>query len=187
MVLAFSFMALRLYDWSCVRLKRKGLKFKTVGKSVTKIRDYNAKEISFDTWLKRGYVVADGITRKLVERSKSGEIDVFKAADFKGEESYVARKGKYFSHGETLPEALADLDYKINGRDTKRFKEWKRDEVKSVSEMIVAYRAITGACAMGVRDFIKSVPKLPEAVSPEMVIELIGENYGAREFREFFK
>ncbi len=187
-VLAFSFMALRLFDWAAVRLKREGLKHIEInGSKVTQINDLEAEEIPFDTWLERGYVVADGITANLVERSKDGEIDVFKVADFKKKESYVIRKGDKFAHGETLPEARADLDFKINGRDTSRFKAWKRTEPKPVGEMIVAYRAITGACSMGVRDFIKGAPKLPDEVSPETVIGLIGESYGARAFKRFFE
>ena len=186
-VFAFSYLTLRLFDWACVRSKYKGQKFEINGKNVVQINDFEAEEISFDTWLERGYVNADGIIQKLIDRTKDGEIEIFKVADFKKKESFVVRKGDKFAHGDTLVEAKADLEFKINGSDTSRFKKWKKDELKPVGEMIVAYRAITGACSKGVRDFIKTVPNLPEAVSPEMVIGLIGDSYGAVEFKEFFK
>jgi hypothetical protein len=175
-----------LFDWAVVRVKRKGLKFEIHGNNVTQINDFEAENISFETWLERGYVYGDGIILKLVERTKDGDIDIFKAADFRKKEIFVVRKGEHFAHGETLPEALADLDYKLNGRDTSRFKAWKRDEARPVGEMIVAYRAITGACSKGIRYFMKSVPNLPEEITPNEVISVIGDSYGAREFREFF-
>jgi hypothetical protein len=186
-IFAFSFVILRLFDWSVVRAKHKTLKYEVNGKNVTEIKDYNAEDISFETWLERGYVVADGFTHRLVEQSKDGDIDVFKVADFKKKQSFVVRKGDKFAHGDTLTEAKADLDYKINGADISRFKIWDKDEAKPLGEMIVAYRAITGACSMGVREFIKGLPNLPEAISPESVGALIGDAYGASEFRRFFK
>ncbi len=142
---------------------------------------------SFETWLERGYVSADGIVSKLVEQSKDGDTDVFKVADWRKKQSFVVRKGDKFSHGETLEEAKADLDYKLNGSDTTRFKTWNRKEAKPIGEMIVAYRAITGACSMGVREFIKGIPQLPKEISPEGVMAIIGGAYGASEFRSFFR
>ena len=50
-VFAFSYLTLRLFDWACVRSKYKGQKFEINGSNVVQINDFEAKDISFDTWL----------------------------------------------------------------------------------------------------------------------------------------
>ena len=85
-VFAFSYLTLRLFDWACVRSKYKGQKFEINGSNVVQINDFEAKDISFDTWLERGYVNADGIMQKLIERTNEGEVEIFKVADFKKKE-----------------------------------------------------------------------------------------------------
>jgi len=140
---------------------------------------------TFEQWLERGYVVADGIERKLVSKKKTGDVTIFKVSDFHGKESFVVKRGGSFAHGETVKEAMNDLKFKISDRDTTRFKSWTLETIATQDEMIEAYRKITGACAAGVKGFLEQ-RKLPKKLT---VLEVIGETqgcYGGSEFEKFF-
>ena len=152
------------------------------------LNDTRYLNISFETWLERGYVVADGIHAKLVSTKKLGDIDVFTVKkDFLTDtESYVVKRGDTFSHGETIEKAIEDLRYKLSSRDTSRFKNWKLDTEISVDDAIQSYRAITGACEFGVKDFVSKV-KIPKVITVGKVIEMTADKFGNREFTEFFK
>ena len=52
--------------------------------------------------------------------------------------------------------------------------------------MIQAYRAITGACEFGVKDFCQG-KKLPPKLSVAKAIELTQGRYGNEQFKGFFK
>jgi hypothetical protein len=87
------------------------------GENVNVIRREEIATPSFDDWLSRGYVFADGICLKLVSSKTQGNVDVYKCEDFNNEISYVARNGDKFSHGETIEKSVSDLRYKISNRD----------------------------------------------------------------------
>ena len=52
--------------------------------------------------------------------------------------------------------------------------------------MIQAYRAITGACEFGVKDFCQG-RDLPKKISVDQAIKLTKGKYGNDQFKEFFK
>ena len=55
-------------------------------------------------------------------------------------------------------------------------------------ESIECYRVITGACEFGVRDFVKSNIKKPKKeYSIKDIINLTDNQYGNKQFKEFFK
>jgi len=144
-------------------------------------------DVSFEEWLRRGWVVADGVIKKLKSQKKIGEIEVFECWDFpQNTTSYVVKRGDAFSHGETVEKAIEDLRYKVKDRDTSRFNSWQNnpDEVISIDDAIAGYRAITGACAMGVKDFIESI-EIPERLTPNVIIEITNGNYGHDKLRKF--
>ena len=91
------------------------------------------------------------------------------------------------AYGETVEKAIEDLRYKITDRDTSRYSSWKLTDVRPVDEVIQAYRVITGACEMGVRQFVEAQGKLPEKISLKEVIKRTKESYGSKEFARFFK
>jgi hypothetical protein len=143
------------------------------------------KELSFETYLERGYVKADGIMQKLVKRKKAGSVDVFEVANLGKPNSFVIKKGDVFSHGKTLEDAKADLKYKISSRDTSEFKKWKLTDKKPVDDLIRAYRSITGACEFGTKQFCESNDLKPKYTIKE-VIELTSGKYGNDVFKGFF-
>ena len=143
-------------------------------------------KISFETWLERGYVNADGIMQKLVSKKKRGKVEIFTVENFpQKKKSYVVKKGETFSHGETVEKAIEGLRYKLSDRDTSRFKKWKLDTKVSEEDAIQAYRAITGACEFGVKSFVESV-KIPKSLTVKKVIELTSGRYGSEQFAKFF-
>ena len=142
---------------------------------------------SFETWLERGYVSADDIRKKLISKKTLRDVEVFTVQDFpKKTESFVVRRGDKFSHGKTIEEAIEDLRYKLSDRDTTRFKEWKQNTEITIEEAIESYRAITGACEFGVKEFCKG-QRLPEKITIKEAIKRTDGQYGSKEYREFFK
>jgi len=63
---------------------------------------------------------------------------------------FVAEKESFYAHGETVKTAISDLQFKIVAE------KLKNDPIKKDTLMTVKYyRLITGACDLGVREFMK--------------------------------
>ena len=141
---------------------------------------------SFEEWLRRGYVYADGITKKLKSQKKIGEIEVYECENFpKKSSSYVVKKGELFSHGDTVEKAIEDLRYKIGNRNTAEFESWRDvNKVITLDEAITGYRVITGACEFGVKEFVKS-KTFEEKLTPKMIVELTVGQFGNEKLSEF--
>ena len=90
-----------------------------------------------------------------------------------------------FSHGSTLKQAIEDLMFKVSDRDTSEYKSWKVSQTKNKSELIQAYRKITGACESGVKSFLSS-KKIEDKMTVRKVIKLTEGHYGHNEFKQFF-
>ena len=141
---------------------------------------------TFEEMLKRGYVQADGITKKLISEKKLKSTTIYTVEEFlENKESFVAQKGELFSHGETVEKAIEGLRYKLSDRDTTKYKKWKLTDEKPVEDLIQAYRAITGACEFGVKQFCVG-KKLKEKYTIKQVIKLTNGNYGSEKFALFF-
>ena len=93
--------------------------------------------------------------------------------------------GKY-AHGNTIKEAKADLIYKISIRDKSHFKNLDLNKKFEFSELIEMYRTITGACSIGVRNFVETLKLEKKPYSISEVFKLTENQYGGRVFREFF-
>jgi hypothetical protein len=156
--------------------------------STTKVTEFE-KIITptFEQWLERGYVAADGINQKLVNQKTIGDLSVFETTDFFEKEKFiVVKKGEFFAHGKTFEEAKDALKYKLSDRDTSKYRSWQIDEQKPLEEMIQAYMAVTGACGIGTKPFCDSV-QLKETYSPKEVIELTSGRYGHEKFKKFWE
>ena len=144
----------------------------------------------FNEWLRRGYVFADGITKKLKSQKKIGEIEVYEVFEFpKKGTSFVVKRGETFSHGESIEKAINDLRYKISDRDTSKFDGWKKDkdQVITIEDAISAYRAITGACELGTKQFVESLSNVPEKITPNIILEVTKDSFGNKAFRNFLE
>ena len=100
---------------------------------------------------------------------------------------FIAKDGINFAHGSTLREARESLMYKIGDRDTSLYKDWKASDKKSFSDLIKAYRSITGACEMGTRQFVSSKNLKNGKFTVQEAISLTEGQWGHETFKEFFK
>ena len=125
--------------------------------------------------------VSDGITiLKLSEKKRDG-ITIIKGQDFDGKEMYLVKEKDLRAHGDTLKEALEDL----------QFKKLKSEEVQDIIKEIkktgkvnrMQYRAITGACQYGTNKFCEehNIQELDE-ISLEELRKILINDYGAEKF-----
>ena len=144
-------------------------------------------EPNFEEWLRRGYVHADGITKKIKSQKRLGEITVFEVFEFpQSKTSFVVKRGETFSHGENVEKAIHDLRYKISDRDASKFEVWRSnlDQDVTLDEAISAYRTVTGSCEMGTKQFVESI-KVPEKLTPRIILQITKGRFGSDKFAEF--
>ena len=130
-----------------------------------------------------GFSFADGILARIV--SQRGPVSKVIICG-KTNVSYLVTDGEAYSHGTTLAEARNGLLYKIGSRDTSEFKPWTLDKVVSKRDAIRAYRAVTGACELGVRAWMEQ-RQTPDSLTVKAITELTRGAYGADIFERFFK
>ena len=141
------------------------------------------REILSRSFLRCGYSFADGILAKIVsQRGRVARVIICG----KTEVTYLVTDGENYSHGETLAKAREGLIYKIGSRDTTEFKGWTLDKEVSKADGIRAYRAITGACEPGVRQWMET-RKTPEKITISGIIKLTEGAYGHEAFKKFFE
>jgi hypothetical protein len=133
---------------------------------------------------KNGFVKCDGIFMEV--DSHKGNVWVGHRVSEKEKIFLVTDGNNKYSHGETLKEAKEDLIFKVDGRRPDDFKHLNKESVLLMSEAVIAYRVITGACGFGVKDYLKNrLPKEKEEFSMAEVIELTKDEYGGKSFSEF--
>ena len=91
------------------------------------------KKINFENFLKNGYLYADNILAKIIEKNKNvykikicGQTNV----------SYCIQDGDIYSHGDTIKEAKDGLSYKISNRDTSKYKNYNLKTILTLKESI---------------------------------------------------
>ena len=133
---------------------------------------------------KNGYISCDGIFMEV--DSHRGNVWIGHKVGSKEKIFLVTDGNNKYSHGYTLKEAKEDLIFKVDGRRPDDFKHLTQESILLMSEAIVAYRVITGACGFGVKDYIKNrLPKEKEEFSMAEVIELTKDEYGGKSFSKF--
>ena len=132
-----------------------------------------------------GFLFADGILGKTLGVKEIGGNKVYTIAVKAGmKTAYCVQRGETFSHGDTVEKAIESLRYKLVDHDTERFKQWKPETEITAEDAIQAYRAITGACEYGVREFCESI-KVPDKLTVKEAIKLTTGKYGNDKFKEF--
>jgi len=135
---------------------------------------------------RQGYLFADGILQTIVSKKTAGPLIIYKTKKIARDEiNFVVYDGEYYSHGETLEQAKNDLIFKRTSQDTEKFKEWKLTDKKPLSELIEAYRSITGACSSGTKDFCSN-RDLKEDYTIEEAIKITAGAYNSDKFASFF-
>ena len=151
--------------------------------------------IHFDGFLSgHEFIVADGIPGLIKSRNMVGDIEVisikrpeFEDGNLVGSDTfYVARKNGTSAHGKTVRGAISDLRFKTSSRNKSEYEGIDLNEQRSIDDLVVMYRVITGACSFGVNQFIDEEGR-KETYSVNEIIKLTEGRYGSEEFKDFFK
>ena len=134
------------------------------------------------SWQNGRYRIFDGIFCEVLRKLKNAyKVKIGLAT------KYVVTDGVNYAHGDTIKEAREDLIYKISDRDTSQYEDLSLDSLVTKEEAIKMYRAITGACEAGTRQFVKSLDKIKKEYSIAEIIEITQGQYGSEEFKDFFE
>ena len=150
-------------------------------------QDFENKNIPFMKWGKGNgdYILCDDRFSKVI--SKRG--NVWKLKDVGKDNQYYLvtdNRGRY-AHGDTIKEAKADLIYKLSDRDKSEYEGVSITKKLDFEYCIEMYRVITGACAAGVKDFIKSKGIKQQKFTIKEIAKVTSDSYGNKEFKQFFK
>ena len=124
--------------------------------------------------------ISDGIKIiKISEKQRYG-ITIIKGQDFDGDEMYLVKDKNLNAHGETLKQALEDLQYKkIKSEEVQNIV----DEIKKTKKVTKAqYRAITGACQYGTNKFCEEHNITVEEIDLDELRKILVSDYGAEKF-----
>ena len=107
--------------------------------------------------------------------------------EFHGEICYVASNRGINAHGDTIRQAIADVEFKGIDREAecRKYKKFTPETVLDVAEWYKVYRNITGACSTGAWNFINS-GKFDGKYNLKQVIDLTNGQYNHNMFVEFF-
>ena len=172
-----------LYIYSDAKLEAPNAKFNVEGTAQL------AAEFNFQCFLKMGYLFADRMLAKIVNKKKAGKNTIYKiilAGQTKV--SYCVEVDGTFSHGDTVKEAKDSLKFKISDRDTSMYNNFTLDTEMTFAEGIQMYRKITGACEPGTRHFVNNILRdKKEKYKVKEIIELTKGQYNNKVLVEFFK
>lgn len=168
-----------LYVYSDVEFKAPKVKF-----NVKNARE-KALKFNFECFLKLGFLFADGILAKILEKKRNVyKIQIVGQAKI----SFCIEVDGQFSHGDTIKQAKEDLKYKITNRDKSQYESWTLDKKITLKQAIEMYRVVTGACEMGTKHFVENVLTVKKKYyTIKEVIELTDGQYNNELLKEFFK
>ena len=131
--------------------------------------------------------ISDGIKKIKISEKKRDGITIIKAIDFYNtdEECYIVKEGELNAHGETLQQALEDLQYKkIKSEEVQAIVK----EIKKTGKVNKAqYRAITGACQYGTNKFCEEHSITVDEIELSELKKILIDDYGARRFWELIE
>jgi len=134
----------------------------------------------------------DGSTMIILKSKSRDDFTIHTAIYFKGgnidklPKCYIAQRGDYFAHGETIKECINDVQFKFMQNDldvNTLVTEIKAKQTVSINE----YRLLTGACSFGVQNFMKDNNIKEDELPLDKVIEITKGYYGGSRLFELFK
>ena len=147
-----------------------------------KMFEFNLSVQAKLSWQNGRYRIFDGIFCEVLRKLKNAYKVKIELAT-----KYVVTDGVNYAHGDTIKEARADLMYKISDRDTSQYEDLSLDSVVTKEDAIKMYRAITGACEAGTKHFVGGLRELKPRYTIAEIIELTEGQFGATDFKNFFK
>ncbi len=96
---------------------------------------------------------------------------------------FVAQKGEFFAHGETIEKAIEDVNFKIYSEKVKS-EPINLEQVMTIQH----YRIITGACELGVKEWMEQ-NKVEENIKVKDLIPILKKTnaYGIEKFLNLIK
>jgi hypothetical protein len=129
------------------------------------------------------YIFCDNLLTWITGKKQINEYTIYVG---RFNEVIVTTDNKTFAHGDTIRQAISDLQFKLSDRNKNEYINIDKNVQYPINDMIVMYRVITGACAYGVEKFMQG-KKFNETISLNEINAIIGNEYGSKSFREFFE
>lgn len=153
--------------------------------SGTGITNPSVKRLRHGEYAHGKYLYADGILTHVKKKKKAGDYTVF-VGKIPGHN--VVFDGKHYAHCRNFRDGVADLLFKSAAdRGADQYRGISLDDSFTVEELKRMYRVITGACEAGTESFVNSLKDLKDKYTVREVIEMTDGQYGAEQFRVFFK
>ena len=151
----------------------------------TGITNPSVKRLRHGEYAHGKYLYADGILTHVKKKKKAGDYTVF-VGKIPGHN--VVFDGKHYAHCRNFRDGVADLLFKSAAdRGADQYRGISLDDSFTVEELKRMYRVITGACEAGTESFVNSLKDLKDKYTVREVIEMTDGQYGAEQFRVFFK
>lgn len=143
------------------------------------------KDNNFISWGDGKYISVDGVFTEVI--GHRGNVWRVKKL-YSDKVFYLVSDGNgKYAHGNTLKEAKHDLLYKLDVRNKDDFADLTLESEISFEDAIICYRVITGACSLGVNEYIEErIGERFETESIKNIIKRTEGEYGNKEFAEFF-
>ena len=173
----------------CAFYRCKSLKELTIPDSVTSIGQYafnHCEKLRKITFKNQTYSVkcVDGYCMVVLREKQMQDIAILKCMYFPERKGtvYVAEKDEYAAHGETLREAVNDLQFKIlqDANLEEHIQRIKQQGYMNAED----YRLLTGACREGTKRFLQKHGLTWEDTMPvAQVLEITKGQYGSEKFQ----
>ena len=110
--------------------------------------------------------------------STKGAINKIRIVGKKNDSYLIKDKDGNFAHGDTIAEARQDLIYKVVAKF-----DGALPKKATGKEWVGIYRAVTGACAAGVRGFVDNKAiDLDANFTAKEIAKMVEGSYGAEQF-----
>lgn len=153
--------------------------------SGTKIKDLNIRRLQNGDYVPGNYLYADNILTHVKKKKQVGNYTYF-VGKIPGKN--VVFDGTYYAHCNDFRSGISDLLFKsAKDRGADQYKGLPLDTEKTVEELMVMYRVITGACQQGTNTFVDNLGSCrKDRYTIKEVIALTSGQYGSDRFAEFF-
>jgi len=150
-------------------------------KKVNKFKRYKYKQGEIG----HNWIYADGILTII-----KGKRQVDKYTYYQGKHrNSVITDGVNFANCRNLRSGIIDLRFKSEKRDMSDYIDLTYSSIVSYEDAVIMYRVITGACSVGVSDFLEKLKpeQIKNSYSIEEICDLTSGEYKSDVFKTFFK
>jgi hypothetical protein len=163
------------------------------GTQITQLPEgLSAEAVYFDGEISgRRFAIFDNIPCIVLSERGSGDVAIrhcqkskFERGECIGGKFYVASRGDEHAHGDTMREAIEELEFKGAERNIDQFRDMPLDTRKTPSEWAFVYRMVTGACRLGTADFMSRQGALKDSYTLAEILQETRGAYGHETFRK---